>query len=108
MKSRQELYKPKHNTIDYLKSIDISTYSKHMELEIDDYIFSIIMVTVTAKTLNNESDSYIVYLLCADKDNNIITNNFLEKEFNEKSEAEEYYMELLNKIKNNEIKIVLK
>ena len=51
----------KANNIEYLKSIDVNANNIHDEYEFDNYIVSIVMVSVNSTTINSSDEDYEVY-----------------------------------------------
>ncbi|MGM9875691.1 MAG: hypothetical protein ACI310_00480 [Bacilli bacterium] len=88
----------KGNILEYLKSINVNSSNKHEEIELDNYIASIVMIVTSSSTLNNSDEEYIIYLLFQDKKDNKIYGKFFNKEFTNKNEAENYYANLKNKV----------
>ena len=88
----------KGNILEYLKSINVNSSNKHEEIELDNYIASIVMIVTNSSTLNNSDEEYIIYLLFQDKKDNKIYGKFFSKEFTNKNEAENYYANLKNKV----------
>lgn len=88
----------KGNILEYLKSINVNSSNKHEEIELDNYIASIVMIVTSSSTLNNSDEEYIIYLLFQDKKDNKIYGKFFNKEFTNKNEAENYYVNLKNKV----------
>ena len=56
------------------------------------------MIVTSSSTLNNSDEEYIIYLLFQDKKDNKIYGKFFNKELNNKNEAENYYVNLKNKV----------
>ena len=90
----------KANNIEYLKSIDVNANNIHDEYEFDNYIVSIVMVSVNSTTINSSDEDYEVYSLCQDKKSNKIYGKFFRKVFINKNDANNYYKELRMKVKN--------
>lgn len=90
----------KKNILEYLKSVNVNCCNKHEEIELDNYIASVVMITTTSTTLNSNEDEYVIYLLFQDKKDNKIYGKFFNKKFTSKDEAVNYYDELKNKAKS--------
>ena len=90
----------KENGIEYLKSIDVSANNIHEEYEFDNYIVSIVMVSINSTTMNSNNEEYEIYSLCQDKKSNKIYGKFFKKAFINKKDADNYYKELRMKVKN--------
>ena len=101
--------KSKSPTIEYLKSIEINSTSRHEEKEFDNYIVSVVLITTDTTTLNSFTKDYEVYLVVVDKTNETSQGNLLLKEFASYDNAISYYNELKSKIDNyseNDIKLL--
>ena len=92
------------NIIDYLKSIEVSGSNKHEEYETDDYLLSVIMITLENKTSKNICTKYSVCLVCADKEENIIFDDLKLKDFYDINSANNYYNELKESMKTIDVK----
>ena len=90
----------KENGIEYLKSIDVKANNIHDEYEFDNYIVSIVMVSVNSTTLNSNNEEYEIYSLCQDKKSNKIYGKFFKKAFINKKDADNYYNELKKRVEN--------
>ena len=88
----------KGKILEYLKNINVNSSNKHEEIELDSYIASIVMIITSSSTLNSSSEEYNIYLLFQDKKDNKIYGQFFNKEFTNKNEAEDYYVDLKNKV----------
>ena len=88
----------KGKILEYLKSINFNCSNKHEEIELNNYIASIVMIITNSSTLNTSNEEFNIYLLFQDKNNNKIYDKFFNKEFTNKGEAEEYYIYLKNKV----------
>ncbi len=96
----------KKNILEYLKSVNVNCCNKHEEIELDNYIASVVMITTSSTTLNSSNEEYSIYLLLQDKKDKKIYDKFFNKAFTNKVEADNYYNELRNKAKlltNNDI-----
>ena len=96
-----------NNIIDYLKSIDVSGNNKHEEYETNDYLLSVVMITLKNKISENICTKYSVCLVCADKDKNIIFDDLKSKDFYDINSANNYYNELKNSMKTIDIKSLI-
>ena len=66
----------KANSIEYLKSIDVKANNIQEEYEFDNYIVSIVMVSINSTTINSNDEEYEIYSLCQDKKSNKIYGKF--------------------------------
>ena len=90
----------KVNSIEYLKRIDVKANNIHDEYEFDNYIVSIVMVSINSTTINSNDEEYEIYSLCQDKKSNKIYGKFFKKVFINKNDADNYYNELKNRVEN--------
>ena len=90
----------KGNILEYLKSIKVNSSNKHEEIELDNYVASIVMIVTSSSTINTSNEEYNIYLLFQDKKDNKIYGKFFNKKFTSKDEAVNYYDELKNKAKS--------
>ena len=90
----------KGKNLEYLKSINVNSSNKHEEIEFEDYIASVVMITTISTTLNSSDDEYEIYLLFQDKKNDRIYGKIFDKIFTSKNEANDYYNELIRKTKS--------
>ena len=97
----------KGNILEYLKSIKVNSSNKHEEIELDNYVASIVMIVTSSSTINTSNEEYNIYLLFQDKKDNKIYGQFFNKEFTNKKEAEDYYVDLKNKVNSFTDKDVL-
>lgn len=90
----------KSKILEYLKSIKVDSSNTHIEIELDSMLISVVKISSVTTTLDNQKEDYSVSLVCIDKDNDMIYDNVFLKEFNNQEQAEKYFNELLNKVKN--------
>lgn len=88
----------KGRILEYLKSINVNSINKHEEIELDNFIASVVMIVTSSSTINRKEEEYSVYLLLQDKIDNKIYGKFYNKEFTDKVEAEEHYSTIKNKV----------
>ncbi|MDY5058418.1 MAG: hypothetical protein SPF04_03015 [Bacilli bacterium] len=88
----------KKKIFEYLKSINVNSVNKHEEIELENFIASVVMIITSSSTLNSKEEEYSVYLLLQDKKDNKIYGKFYEKDFTDESEAEEHYSILKSKV----------
>lgn len=93
----------KDEFLDCLKSIKIDAKNKHIEIDKDNFTFSVVMITTTTACNNVEAEVYDVYVIALNSDNNTIIDNLRFKEFKDGDNANSYYDFLLNKIKDSSI-----
>lgn len=97
----------KSKILNYLKSINVEASNYHIEIELDNILISVIKLSSTTTTLTKKETKYSISLLCVDKTNENIYDNIFLKEFNDETEADNYFNELVNKVNNtneNELK----
>ena len=95
-----ENVRSKSKILDYLKSINVDASNTHIEIELDSMLISVVKISSVTTTINKQVNNYSVSLVCVDKSNNMIYNDVFLKEFNNSDQAEEYFNELLEKVKN--------
>lgn len=88
----------KGSMLEYLKSIDVNSNNKHEEIELSNYIVSIVMITISSKTLNSSEEEFNIYVLFQDKKDNKIYGKFFDKEFTSDIEANKYFVDLKSKV----------
>ena len=100
MEAVNENVRSKNKILDYLKSINVDASNTHIEIELDSMLISVIKISSVTTTLNKQVNNYSVSLVCVDRSNNMLYNDVFLKEFNNSDKAEEYFNELLEKVKN--------
>lgn len=108
MESNEKTEIPRNKLLEYLKSIEVNSTSKHEEIENDKYLISVVMFITKSKTSIREEQKCSVSLLCVEKEKNITYDDLFLKEFTDLKEADSYYQSLLKQAKNNEVKIIEK
>lgn len=89
----------KKNDLGYFKNIEVHSSNKHEEIELDNYIASVVMIITNSSTLDSKEDEYIVYLIFQDKKDSKVYGKFYSESFKNDIEADKYYIELKNKAK---------
>lgn len=90
----------KGKILEYLKNINVDSSNIHEDFDFDNYIVSIVMITINATTSNCSEDDYYVYILIQDKKDDKILGKYLNNKFVTEHSANAYYNELKDKIKS--------
>ncbi|MDY3934604.1 MAG: hypothetical protein SOZ11_03605 [Bacilli bacterium] len=93
----KENVESKKNILEYLKSIDVNSSNKHEEIELDNYVVCVVMITTESTTLNSCEKDFCVYLLIQDKKDKKIYGKFFNQNFVSDNSAKNYYNELKEK-----------
>jgi len=100
MEAVNENVRSKSKILDYLKSINIDASNTHIEIELDSMLISVVKISSVTTTPSKQENNYSVSLVCVDKSNNMIYNDVFLKELDNDIQAEEYFNELVEKVKN--------
>lgn len=95
-----ENVRSKNKILEYLKSINVDANNTRFDIELDSMLISVVKLSSVISTLSKQTTNYSICLVCVEKDNNIIYDDILKKEFENEQEADAYLNELINMINN--------